>query len=142
MILLVASLTQEDETVRTKIRTLRHWKQRFNKNSKFVWRRAKVFAGIQYAIGDDLPEDVAMTKLRRFWESGVIELAEFQAPNVATGLVDEDLEPVDDEDPDESEGDESEDDEPEDVPVETKSRKKRKGKSQPDPVESDAIAET
>lgn len=70
-----------------KIRTLRHWKQRFHRNAKFVMRRKKTFGGKVYEPGDEIPAELQAhpTKLRRFWEAKVIELAEFEAPNVATG---------------------------------------------------------
>ena len=53
------------------IRKLRHWKQRFDKNAKFVWRKFVTYDGEQYVPGDDIPEKLAesKTKLRRFWES-------------------------------------------------------------------------
>lgn len=74
----------------TKVRSLRHWKQRFNKNAKFIFRRAVTYRGRWYRVGSPLPKELAAspTKLRRFWESGYIELAEFEAPNVATGQAD------------------------------------------------------
>ena len=63
-----------------KVRTLRHWKQQYDKNAKFVWRRGGVYAGVPHEIGDDIPETLFKnkTKLRRFWDSGWIELAEFE----------------------------------------------------------------
>jgi len=72
------------------IRKLRHWKQQYDKNAEFIWRRRMFFRGVQTIAGDPIPEELAKnkTKLRRFWESKVIELAEFEAPNVATGVVD------------------------------------------------------
>lgn len=73
------------------IRKLRHWKQRFDKNAAFIWRRRMLYRGTLTIPGTPIPELLAnnRTKLRRFWESKVIELAEFDAPNVATGVVDE-----------------------------------------------------
>lgn len=73
------------------IRKLRHWKQRFDKNAAFIWRRQLLFQGNLTEPGTPIPEILAenATKLRRFWESKVIELAEFDAPNVATGMVDD-----------------------------------------------------
>lgn len=73
------------------IRKLRHWKQQFDKNAAFVWRRRMLYRGTLTVLGDPIPEFLASnkTKLRRFWESQVIELAEFDAPNVATGVVDQ-----------------------------------------------------
>ena len=70
-----------------KVRTLRHWKQRYNKNAKFIFRRPIVFGGVDYKAGDPIPKELENNpaKVRRFWESQAIELAEFEAPNVATG---------------------------------------------------------
>ncbi len=69
------------------VRRLRHWKQRFNRNAEFIWRRPTTFAGERCEAGTPIPEALAKspTKLRRFWESHRIELAEFEAPNVVTG---------------------------------------------------------
>lgn len=71
------------------IRKLRHWKQQFDKNAAFIWRRRMLYRGTITVPGTPIPEFLAnnRTKLRRFWESQVIELAEFDAPNVATGVV-------------------------------------------------------
>lgn len=73
--------------MRKQVRKLRHWKQRFNKNSAFVWRRAILYAGEITQPGEPIPDELqaAPTKLRRFWESSTIELAEFEAPDVQTG---------------------------------------------------------
>lgn len=73
--------------MRKKVRTLRHWKQRFNKNADFIWRRPIIWQGENMEPGDPIPEALAKnpTKLRRFWESRVIELAEFEEPDVLTG---------------------------------------------------------
>lgn len=75
--------------MRTAIRKLRHWKQRWNKHAEFVWRRPTVYLGVLHQPGDPVPEVLQQnpTKLRRFWESQRIELAEFEAPNVTTGRV-------------------------------------------------------
>ena len=75
--------------MRRKVRTLRHWKQRFDKNAEFVWRRPLVYAGRAYRPGDSIPSDLGKnkTKLRRFWESKTIELAQFEDRNVLTGLT-------------------------------------------------------
>ena len=71
------------------MRKLRHWKQRYDKNARFVWRRPTMFGRRAYEPGDLIPPELEAnkTKLRRFWESGRIELAEFEDPNVATGLT-------------------------------------------------------
>ena len=73
------------------VRKLRHWKQQFDKNAAFIWRRRMLYLGKLTIPGTPIPELLANNKrkLRRFWESKVIELAEFDAPNVATGVVDE-----------------------------------------------------
>ena len=75
--------------MRKQVRKLRHWKQRFDKNADFVWRRQIKYAGELTQPGELIPDELqdAPTKLRRFWESGTIELAEFEDPNVATGQV-------------------------------------------------------
>ncbi len=77
---------------RNRVRTLRHWKQRFDKNAEFVFRRTKKWTGREYLPGDPIPEELAANpaKLRRFWESNMIELAEFEEPNVLTGQAPED----------------------------------------------------
>ena len=71
------------------VRKLRHWKQQFDKDAKFIWRRSTFWKGKKVKIGDEIPEDLHSNKakLRRFWESGWIELAKFEEPNVATGRV-------------------------------------------------------
>jgi hypothetical protein len=77
-------------TMRKQVRKLRHWKQRFDKNAEFIWRRPTSYANKQYKPGDLIPDELKSnpTKLRRFWESTRIELAEFEDPNVLTGQVD------------------------------------------------------
>ena len=71
-----------------KVRTLRHWKQQYDKNAKFIFRRPVVYMGKQYHPGDPIPEALKnnKTKLYRFWDSGAIELAEFDE---SKGIVDE-----------------------------------------------------
>lgn len=66
------------------VRKLRHWKQRYDEKAKFVWRRSITWNGVQVTVGDPIPDDLAAsrTKLRRFWESSTIELAEFEAKDV------------------------------------------------------------
>lgn len=73
--------------MRKKVRTLRHWKQRFDKNAEFIWRRPITWQGKTVKAGDPIPQDLQdnKTKLRRFWEARVIELAQFEEPDVATG---------------------------------------------------------
>lgn len=79
---------------KTVVRKLRHWKQRFDKNARFIWRRAVKYGGEQMKIGAELPEDFPPIKLKRFWEANIIELAEFEDPNVATGQRAEPAEPT------------------------------------------------
>ena len=83
---------------RRKIRSLRHWKQRFDKNASFIWRRDVQWDGKRsFKAGDEIPQDVldemGPTKLRRLWESHRIELAEFDIPNPRTGVVEKVPEP-------------------------------------------------
>lgn len=70
-----------------KVRRLRHWKQRFNKNARFVWRKPVLWDGRQVEIGEEVPAELLprAAKLKRFWEAQVIELAEFEMPDVLTG---------------------------------------------------------
>ena len=71
------------------MRRLRHWKQRYDPNAAFVCRRPMTWDGQTYELGDRIPEGLAanQAKLRRFWEAGWIELAEFEAPDIATGQL-------------------------------------------------------
>ena len=77
------------------IRKLRHWKQRFNPNVDFIWRRRVVFGNETYEPGEPIPKLLQenKAKLRRFWESHWIELAEFEPRDVSTGQVGHDLPP-------------------------------------------------
>ncbi|MGB5810110.1 MAG: hypothetical protein WBG86_06240 [Polyangiales bacterium] len=69
------------------VRRLRHWKQRFNADAKFVWRKALTWHGKRMVPGelvsDEIIEQMGRTKLRRFWESHAIELHEFEAPDTS-----------------------------------------------------------
>ncbi len=69
------------------IRKLRHWKQQYQKNARFVWRKATRWPNEHgkgdtlYPAGSFVPVWVQATmgaKLRRFWESNRIELYEVQ----------------------------------------------------------------
>lgn len=79
-----------------KVRKLRHWKQRFDKNAAFIWRKAVNWNGEEVQVADTIPQDLAdnPAKLRRFWEAGIIELAEFEEPNVVSGRVEPKIEPT------------------------------------------------
>lgn len=86
----------------TRVRRLRHWKQRFDPNAKFVWRTVKLFGGKETVPGEPLPEDFVnnprnRNKIFRLWEAGMIELAEFKAvKNTLTGEREEaTIDPVD-----------------------------------------------
>lgn len=63
----------------TKIRRLRHWKQRFDKDAAFIWRQARMFNGVMTVPGELVPDEVLKdrNKLKRLWEASCIELAEF-----------------------------------------------------------------
>lgn len=68
------------------IRKLRHWKQRFNENAAFIWRRSCTFGEVKVKAGDLVDVKlVGRVKIRRLWESHWIELAEFEEVNVMTG---------------------------------------------------------
>ena len=86
-----------EDTPRRIIRRLRHWKQRFDKNAEFIWRRPTIAGGVTYEAGSPIPDVLKNNpaKLRRFWEAKRIELADFEAPNVATGVVEEEPKPND-----------------------------------------------
>ena len=75
--------------MREKVRTLRHWKQQYDPNADFIFRRGLQYGPETFEPGDDIPQALKDNKgkLRRFWEAGWIELALFDEPNVATGQV-------------------------------------------------------
>ncbi len=69
------------------IRKLRHWKQQFQKNARFVWRKDTRWPNDDgpgdtlYPGGSFVPVWIQQSmgaKLRRFWESQRIELYEVQ----------------------------------------------------------------
>ena len=62
------------------IRKLRHWRQRFRKDAKFIFRRRTRFGGKIYKPGDKIPKELAQnrTKLEYFWEDQRIELWQFE----------------------------------------------------------------
>lgn len=70
-------------------RKLRHWKERFRKDAAFIWARPIKWGGERVTPGDRVPQDLLdkPTKVRLFWEAKVIHLADFTAPNVATGQI-------------------------------------------------------
>ena len=62
------------------MRKLRHWRQRFNPKASFVFRRPISWGETEYKAGDRVPDDFPKKKLITFWESGRIELWEFDEP--------------------------------------------------------------
>lgn len=67
---------------RQSIRKLRHWKQQYNKDAAFVWRKDVTWHGKKIKRGTKVSktilEEMGGAKLRRMWESHTIELFEFQ----------------------------------------------------------------
>ena len=57
---------------------LRHWKQQYRPNARFVFRRRTQYGGQVYNVGDEVPEALLNHKirLRRFWDANRIELHE------------------------------------------------------------------
>ena len=68
----------QKDTREFRIRKVRHWKQRFDPAAAFVCRRRIVWGAEIYERGDLIPDQLAgnKVKLRRFWDSGFIELWE------------------------------------------------------------------
>lgn len=66
---------------------LRHWKQKFRPGAEFVWAKCLLFGGALTVPGRKIPKKLSANrnKVRRFWDSGAIQLAKFIAPDVATG---------------------------------------------------------
>ena len=71
------------------LRKVRHWKQRFDPNVKFIFRRGMTFAGKKHQRGDYVPKKLLTNrlKLENFWEAEVIELAEFAVPGRPISLL-------------------------------------------------------
>ena len=90
---MAAKKTKTKKPQGRKVRSLRHWKQQFDPSAVFIWRRATVWEGESFEPGDLIPEKICQqmgrNKLRRFWESSWIELAEFDEPqNIAASGLD------------------------------------------------------
>lgn len=69
---------------------VRHWKERFREGADYVYvRTVNLGGGVIVKAGD--PVDLSTlgpkpeARLRLWWDSGIIRLKEFQAPNVLTG---------------------------------------------------------
>lgn len=80
-----------------RLRKLRHWKQQFDPNAKFIWRKNVLWEGNPIVPETEIPESLKNNpvKLKRFWEAGVIELYAFEEPDVLTGRVPEPKEDLD-----------------------------------------------
>jgi len=65
---------------RGKVRTLRHYRQRFLPGAAFVFRRPRAWLGKRYEAGDACPESLVdnRAKCETFWENEWIELAQFE----------------------------------------------------------------
>ena len=74
------------------VRKLRHWKQRFDRNARFIWRKGGFWHGQPIVAGGEVTPaqmlQMGKAKLRRLWDSERIELAEFDFPNPRTGVPD------------------------------------------------------
>lgn len=70
-------------------RRVRHWKQRFNRDGSFIWSRAILFKGVVTKSGEPIPCSLSdnKNKLRRFWNSGTIQLAPVQQQFVLKSLI-------------------------------------------------------
>lgn len=70
-----------------RVRRLRHWKQHYCPNAEFIWRKVLTWDGELTVIGEKIPRTLKdnLAKMKRFWEAQVIELAEFNDPDVVTG---------------------------------------------------------
>ena len=75
------------------IRKIRHWKQRYHPDAAFICRRRIQWGGRAYESGEPIPGGLAANKgkLRRFWEGGWIELAEFEVSRAGTGRIETNL---------------------------------------------------
>lgn len=62
---------------------LRHWRQRFQKGAKYIWRRRIIWEGKETVVGAECPESLTSNpkKLRLFWEAKTIELRDFDGNN-------------------------------------------------------------
>jgi len=71
------------EPPRRQIRKVRHWKQRFDPEAEFIWRRAARVPGGSAAPGDRVEKSAfPLRRLRKLWDAEWIELAEWEAPDM------------------------------------------------------------
>ncbi len=61
------------------VRKIRHWRQRFDPKVQLRFRKTITWSReLVFWPGDEVPEDLMPpNKLRRWWEAGILELAEF-----------------------------------------------------------------
>lgn len=62
--------------MRSARRRLRHWKQRYDKDAKFVWNKYLTWNGKRVEPGEPVPDKLLndSNRLRRFWEARVVQL--------------------------------------------------------------------
>ena len=61
-------------------RRRRHWKQRFDPDARFVFRRPCRLGTTDFAVFDPVPEGLDPRLLRKLWNANRIELEAFVAP--------------------------------------------------------------
>lgn len=74
------------------VRRLRHWRQRFDPNAKFVFCKGTSYGGKWYEAGTEVPKALHTDhgRLKRFWETGFVQLFTTEAEE-ASEAVDEGL---------------------------------------------------
>lgn len=65
----------------------RHWKQRFTPGARFKFRKRGNWYGKTYDVGDPIPQELQddHRRLRRAWDTRLIELEVFEPIHVRTG---------------------------------------------------------
>ena len=80
---------------------IRHWKQRYDPQSKMVWAREMLFDGKTVKSGEEITEEhkalLGTNRLKKWWDNKIIQLwtIELDAES-ATDPDPEDLDPEDD----------------------------------------------
>lgn len=71
---------------RRAIQKVRHWRQRFDPDVDFIWRRSILFDGRMTKVGAPVPKSLRgnRRKLRDLWEAKTIELARFGPQQTST----------------------------------------------------------
>ena len=72
-----------------KRRRWRHFRQRFDPTARMVFRRPTSAVGQRFAVGEPVPVEMDVRVLRKFWNSGRIELRDFTPPVRPTLLTDD-----------------------------------------------------